>query len=288
MSTYTSNFGFVLPSVNSPQDADLWGGELNATISEQDALFLTSLNFVTSAPTTSFSVVSPTTGSGATGSSHEAFLCNANSGAIVVTLPAASSTGNGCTVAFKKTDSSGNAVTLTASGSDTIDGLGTFSLTAQYSWAIIVSDGSSKWNIFSDTVSTAGLAPLNSPAFTGVPTAPTPSLSDSSTQIATTAFVSPGSSIGTNGYQTFPSGCIIQWGSRGSGSSFGTIGFPLAFPNACFSVTTSMTSSGSVIESCLVTSISATGFNFNNLYINSNAVPGGAAGDGFYWIAIGN
>lgn len=38
-------------------------------------------------------------------------------------------------------------------------------------------------------VSTAGLAPLASPAFTGVPTAPTPSLSDSSSKIATTAFV---------------------------------------------------------------------------------------------------
>jgi len=35
----------------------------------------------------------------------------------------------------------------------------------------------------------SGYAPLNSPAFTGVPTAPTPSVSDNSTTIPTTAFV---------------------------------------------------------------------------------------------------
>jgi hypothetical protein len=36
---------------------------------------------------------------------------------------------------------------------------------------------------------TAGLAPINSPRFTGVPTAPTPATGDNSTNIATTAFV---------------------------------------------------------------------------------------------------
>jgi len=36
---------------------------------------------------------------------------------------------------------------------------------------------------------TAGLAPINSPHFTGVPTAPTPATGDNSTNIATTAFV---------------------------------------------------------------------------------------------------
>lgn len=38
-------------------------------------------------------------------------------------------------------------------------------------------------------VSTTGLAPLNSPAFTGVPTAPTPATTSNTTQLATTAFV---------------------------------------------------------------------------------------------------
>ena len=39
------------------------------------------------------------------------------------------------------------------------------------------------------TMSLLGAAPLNSPNFTGTPTAPTPSTVDNSTQIATTAFV---------------------------------------------------------------------------------------------------
>jgi trimeric autotransporter adhesin len=39
------------------------------------------------------------------------------------------------------------------------------------------------------TMTLLGAAPLNSPNFTGTPTAPTPSTSDNSTQIATTAFV---------------------------------------------------------------------------------------------------
>ena len=39
------------------------------------------------------------------------------------------------------------------------------------------------------TMTMLGAAPLESPAFTGIPTAPTPTTSDSSTQIATTAYV---------------------------------------------------------------------------------------------------
>lgn len=41
----------------------------------------------------------------------------------------------------------------------------------------------------SDIPSVAGLAPLASPAFTGTPTAPTPTAGDDSTKVATTAFV---------------------------------------------------------------------------------------------------
>lgn len=41
----------------------------------------------------------------------------------------------------------------------------------------------------SSLISGAGVAPINSPAFTGTPTAPTPTSSDNTTKIATTAFV---------------------------------------------------------------------------------------------------
>jgi hypothetical protein len=286
MSTSTSNYGFILPAVNSPTDADLWGGELNANISEQDALFLTSINFVTSAPTTSFSVTAPTIGSSVTGNSHQAFLCNATGGAIVPTLPAATAAGNGYTVAFKKTDSSANAVTLTAAGSDTIDGAATFVISNQNNWAILVCDGSSKWSIFSDTVSTAGLAPLASPAFTGIPTAPTASARTNNTQLASTAYVDQAITV----YPTvYPSGSatavtkpIIQCGQSGSISSGGSLAITLgvAFPSLFLSVVaTSNTTDGTAVSNNFVQINSTSQFTIFNKQSTTAT---------FTWIAIGN
>lgn len=76
-------------------------------------------------------------------------------------------------------------------------------------------------------------APLASPAFTGTPTAPTQGSGDSSTNLATTAFVNPAVSFGSSGYQKFASGLILQWGQTtvpGTGGSSWV--YPVAFPNA--------------------------------------------------------
>jgi hypothetical protein len=56
---------------------------------------------------------------------------------------------------------------------------------------------------FATTVTTSlgTKAPLETPAFTGTPTAPTPAVSDDSTKIATTAFVR----------DIIPSGVIVMW-----------------------------------------------------------------------------
>ena len=53
----------------------------------------------------------------------------------------------------------------------------------------------------------ANLAPINSPTFTGTPTAPTPTSGDNSTKVATTAFVNGlvGSGV--------PTGIIVMWNS---------------------------------------------------------------------------
>jgi hypothetical protein len=53
----------------------------------------------------------------------------------------------------------------------------------------------------SSTVSTAGLAPINSPTFTGDPKAPTPIAGDNDTSIATTAFVTGAISTASAGLQ---------------------------------------------------------------------------------------
>jgi hypothetical protein len=54
------------------------------------------------------------------------------------------------------------------------------------SGAVLYSDGTDPaWA----SLSTAGIAPVASPTFTGTPTAPTAAVGNSSTQIATTEFV---------------------------------------------------------------------------------------------------
>jgi hypothetical protein len=82
-------------------------------------------------------------------------------------------------------------------------------------------------------------APLNAPALTGVPTAPTAASATSTTQIATTAFVNPAFSATTNGYVKLACGIIIQWGEGAFSSSGTTITFVgtggcIAFPTGVF------------------------------------------------------
>ena len=86
-----------------------------------------------------------------------------------------------------------------------------------------------------------------SPAFSGTPTAPTPSTSDNSTRVATTAFVKSlfTASKATNGWHKEAStGLIWQWGQEANyhdvmddkyGSS-GSLNFPISFPNKCLAV----------------------------------------------------
>ena len=120
------------------------------------------------------------------------------------------------------------------------------------------------------TASWAAQAPLNSPAFTGNPTAVTQTSTDNSTRLSTTAFVQgiaatkanlagsagqlfsvasavsnanavnlgqfPATLISTPGSATLPSGLIIKWGNIDIVNSPNTVTFNTPFPNACFQV----------------------------------------------------
>lgn len=78
---------------------------------------------------------------------------------------------------------------------------------------------------------------FTSPAFTGVPTAPTAAVGTSSAQVATTAFANPGQSQIQNGYVKLPGGTIMQWGRVTlNDNQLLNVAFPIAFPSACFSV----------------------------------------------------
>lgn len=78
-------------------------------------------------------------------------------------------------------------------------------------------------------------------ALTGAPSAPTAALGTSTAQLATTAFVNPGSSVGLSGYRKNSDGTIEQWGQINVASGLGApqdfgITFPNTFPTACISV----------------------------------------------------
>ena len=72
-----------------------------------------------------------------------AVYVDATGGAVTVNLPAA--TGSGRTLVFKKSDASGNAVTIQASGAETIDGANAPTLTAQYESIMIQDSASGVW-----------------------------------------------------------------------------------------------------------------------------------------------
>ena len=84
------------------------------------------------------------------------------------------------------------------------------------------------------------LAFTDSPSLTGTPTAPTPSTSDNSTKIATTAFVKSlfTASKQKNGWRKDGNpGFIYQWGIGScSGVISKTFDFNISFPNTCFNV----------------------------------------------------
>lgn len=139
MPTFTTNYNLALPLVNNATDQDLWGGYLNTDLSSIDTLLKSGItNAVQSSQTSSFSA-------SASISIRYLYPCDATSGSITATLPAAATAGNGATIIFQKTDSTSNAVTLSRSGSDTINGATTYSVTNRYDILAAVSDGVSAW-----------------------------------------------------------------------------------------------------------------------------------------------
>jgi hypothetical protein len=73
------------------------------------------------------------------------YRCDATAGAFPVTLPASMSSGD-TLIRFKKIDGTANAVTITAQGSDTIEGAATKVLAAQYQ-AVTVQCRTGGWDI---------------------------------------------------------------------------------------------------------------------------------------------
>jgi len=272
MPTPTSNYGLEKPLVNDPTDQDLWGVYLNDDMDDIDGLLATAIKFPPSVESADFFVTAPTSGSTNTGDSKKLFRCDATTAAMAANLPSAVSAGAGFTVAFKKTDASAHAVTLTPAGSDKIDGAATFALSAQYNWAILVCDGISEWDILSDTPITTGLALLAADqTFTGINTftnkidasaaevdVATQVATDHSSKAASTSFANPGGLVASAGTGQLPNGFIIKGGVDNNTANPRTVTFATPFPTACIAVTANPTDNNIGIER--VSGFTTTGF----------------------------
>jgi hypothetical protein len=73
---------------------------------------------------------------------------------------------------------------------------------------------------------------------TGTVSVPTASTGDSSSMVASTSFVNPGTLFAGNGYTKLPSGLIFEWGiaSVTGGTSPTTVSYTIAFPHATLQV----------------------------------------------------
>jgi hypothetical protein len=70
-------------------------------------------------------------------------LCDASAGGFVVQLPTAVNVG--LTLVIAKVDTSGNAITITPFGNDTIEGGSSKTLSARWQKLVITADGVSAW-----------------------------------------------------------------------------------------------------------------------------------------------
>jgi hypothetical protein len=141
-------------------------------------------------------------------------------------------------------DTTGNATFLTGTTTSANQFKQTTALTNPTIGAVIVEDvaldGLFQSISFSNFQAQLPFAPLASPAFSGVPTAPTATVGTSTTQLATTAFANPSTNAATVGHAELPGGVILNWGNVTAGSGNNPIQvaivFDKAYTTACFGV----------------------------------------------------
>jgi hypothetical protein len=116
---------------------------------------------------------------------------------------------------------------------------------------------------------------FSSPAFTGVPTAPTAATGTSNTQLATTEFANPGVVVNGNGVCILlPNGYKLQFGTCNPNGGSALVTFPVAFTTSVFPNATSV--AGGAVTTWLPTG----SVNLNNMRVANS---GGTA----YWFAAG-
>ena len=130
------------------EDLNIGNGTFNRTTSTGGTATLTKINLASlgigagSGIISSFVVISSTPVTATVGSIQ---LVNASGGNRVVNLPLAATALASSMIAIKKTDSSGNTVTIQAAGGDGIDDGTSLVLSLINETVKLVSDGANKW-----------------------------------------------------------------------------------------------------------------------------------------------
>ena len=134
--------------------------------------------------------------------------------------------------------------------------------------------------------------PNGIPDFTLGATAQTPTTSDNSTRIATTAFVKSlfTASKQKNGWwKDGNTGIIRQWGEATVTNANGVVNFPISFPNACLNVSVSYLNNSSIpryIYSYEINSFNKSSFNIR-IPLKDPTTGGDLGNTQFLWDAIG-
>lgn len=145
----STNRDFLLTSVNgvcvaNQSNIDTRGGTNNTTNRFTNAVIFSSTVNTPAIKITG--VVTKIATYAPNANTDEVILCNASGGAFSINLPSIASSGAGKRYVIKKIDSSGNVVTVDASGSELIDGALTYPLSTQWQSVQIYNDGSA-WYI---------------------------------------------------------------------------------------------------------------------------------------------
>ena len=186
--TYSPNLRFELPG--DGEQSGIWGQTTNNNVG---ALIEQAISGLTSIDVTAASVTL-TAYNGTVDESRSAVITVTGSPAaarnvVIPNEPKCYTVINSTVVAVTVKTSSGTGYACPANSQSTVqcDGVGTGTVTG-----MSISTVANTLTSSSDLASTAasvGLAKLNSPVFTGTPTAPTASVGTNNTQLATTAFV---------------------------------------------------------------------------------------------------
>lgn len=261
MTTTTTTFGLTIPTKADVTEEDLW-----ADILED---YFNDLEVITKTARDNVSLAVSSTHTGSTADRNKILLCDASGGAFNVNLVAAATAGTGFALIVKKTDSSANAITIDANGTETIDGATTYTLDTQYQSVLLICDGSN-WHIAAELADAIEFA---SAAETLAGTEAAKAL--------TPAGFAGNKSLATSGYYKLPGGLIMQWGFYDSGAHNPTITFPTAFSTATYSVTVTLVANS--IATVQVQNVGLSSFEAKQ----ERTTDGLNLTNSFYWMAVG-